>query len=79
LTIKRGDIKMKIEMRQRSRRTELGKMLLDISKYLSTVGIIGGVIIGGLSLKIGVALFVVAASVAIVGFYTIPEDNKKEN
>ncbi len=31
-------------MRHRDRRKELGKMLMDVSKYLLTVGLISGLI-----------------------------------
>ncbi len=60
-------------MRHRDRRKELGKMLMDISKYLVTVGLVGGIIADKLYSVLGIIMFVLAVVSAIIGFYIIPE------
>ncbi len=64
---------------QRSRRSELGKMLLDVSKYLFTIGLIGGILTPQgkeLTLGMGLAIFIVALVSAAMGFYVIPKDKE---
>lgn len=63
----------------RTRRTEMGKMLINASMYLVTGGIIGGFIAGKLNLIIGAILLAAVFIVAISGFYTIPADPDKED
>jgi len=60
-------------MKHRDRRKELGKMLMDISKYLVTVGLVGGIIADKLYSVLGIIMFVLADVSAIIGFYIIPE------
>lgn len=60
-------------MKHRDRRKELGKMLMDISKYLVTVGLVGGIIADKLYSVLGVIMFVLAVVSAIIGFYIIPD------
>jgi len=60
-------------MKHRDRRKELGKMLMDISKYLVTVGLVGGIIADKLYSVLGIIMFVLAVVSAIIGFYIIPE------
>ena len=64
-------------MKYYKRREEAGKMLLDISKYLITVGVIGSFIGEGISVILALCLLAIAAIAFIVGFYSIPENNKK--
>ncbi|MBI5214084.1 MAG: hypothetical protein HY957_12080 [Nitrospirae bacterium] len=63
-------------MKHEDRRKEAGKMLMDVTKYLLTVGLIGGVLTEKFSIKTGFALFIIAIIVFIIGFYAIPK--KKE-
>lgn len=59
-------------MKHTDRRKEAGKMLMDVTKYLLTVGVIGGALTEKFSFTIGLSLFVIAVVVFIVGFYAIP-------
>jgi len=59
-------------MKHEDRRKESGKMLMDVTKYLLTVGIVGGVLTEKLSYFTGAILFIIAVVVFIVGFYSIP-------
>lgn len=63
-------------MRHEDRRKEAGKMFIDISKYIITVGIIGGIAFEKMSVMMAIAIFMVAIVSFIIGFYTIPP--KKE-
>jgi len=63
-------------MKHEDRRKEAGKMLMDITKYLLTVGIIGGILTERMTALTGSALFVIAVAVFIIGFYAVPP--KKE-
>ncbi|MEW6419186.1 MAG: DUF6722 family protein [Nitrospirota bacterium] len=63
-------------MRHEDRRKEAGKMLMDVTKYLLTVGVIGGFLSEKFPYVSGIILFVVALVVFIAGFYSIPP--KKE-
>lgn len=65
-------------MKHRDRRKELGKMLMDISKYLVTVGLVGGIIADKLYSVLGVIMFVLAVVSAIIGFYIIPEAKEEK-
>ena len=64
-------------MKHYKRREEAGKMLLDISKYLITVGVIGSFIGEGISVILALCLLAITAIAFIVGFYSIPENNEK--
>ena len=64
-------------MKNEERRKELGKMLLDVSKYLTTVGLIGGLLTDKLTLLTGVAITGVVIALTLVAFYIIPP--KKED
>ncbi len=55
-------------MKHEDRRRELGKMFMDISKYLFTVGIASGVILEKMSLFLGTMFFVIAIASGIMGF-----------
>lgn len=61
----------------RERRKELGKMILDVTKYLLTVGIIGSTITASITLPMAVLLFVLALVMAVIGFYVIPKKEEK--
>lgn len=59
-------------MRHEDRRKELGKMLMDVSKYFLTAGILGGFFAEKLTTTMGVGIFIIAVISAIIGFYIIP-------
>lgn len=63
-------------MKHEDRRKESGKMLMDVTKYLLTVGVVGGFLTEKISYVSGLLLFVIAFVVFIIGFYSIPP--KKE-
>ncbi|MBI4838288.1 MAG: hypothetical protein HY806_03940 [Nitrospirae bacterium] len=63
-------------MKHDNRRKETGKMLMDVTKYMLTVGLIGGIITEKLSINTGLIFVGVAAVAFLIGFYTIPP--KKE-
>jgi len=48
---------------------------MDISKYLTTVGLIGGVLTNNLSIASGIVITSVVVTLAIIGFYVIPKNN----
>ncbi|MBI4691355.1 MAG: hypothetical protein HY754_13985 [Nitrospirae bacterium] len=50
---------------------------MDVTKYLLTVGVIGGALTERFSLTTGFSLFVIAFVVFMVGFYAIPEKKKE--
>ena len=45
---------------------------MDVTKYLLTVGIVGGILTERLSTITGVILFIIAIIVFLIGFYVIP-------
>lgn len=59
-------------MKNEDRRKELGKMLMDIAKYLATVGFIGSLLTDRLNIVSGVSIFTAVIVLVIVSFYTIP-------
>ncbi|MDI6735350.1 MAG: hypothetical protein QME42_04005 [bacterium] len=64
-------------MKHEDRRRELGKMLLDIAKYLATVGFIGNLLAGEkINIMVSVSIFLTVVLLVVVAFYTIP--SKKE-
>jgi len=63
-------------MKHEDRRKEAGKMLMDVTKYLLTAGLIGGILTEKMTFFTGVLFLIVAAAVFIIGFYAIPA--KKE-
>ena len=63
-------------MRDKSRRTELGKMLLDVAKYVLTLVVIGGLTsdrIDGGTILFGVVLTI---GLAAIGFLVIPQEEE---
>ena len=52
-------------------------MILDVTKYLLTVGIIGSTITASITLPMAVLLFVLALVMAVIGFYVIPKKEEK--
>lgn len=61
-------------MEDRTRRTELGKMLLDVTKYLLTIAVVGGLI----SEKIQVEMIFLGLALSIgvggIGVMIIPPE-----
>lgn len=65
-------------MKHEDRRHELGKMLLDISKYIVTVGVIGSFITDKLTFNVGAIIIIIAIIIMIAGYYIIPPKKKGE-
>jgi len=65
-------------MTNRTRRTKLGEMLLDVDKYILTVVVVGGYISPE---KLGVGLIIagllVAIVIAIMAVMIIPKDKEE--
>lgn len=59
-------------MKNEDRRKELGKMLMDIAKYLATVGFIGSLLTDKLNISIGISIFGSFIILVVVAFYVIP-------
>ena len=52
-------------------------MLMDVAKYLATVGLIGGVLTNTLTAVTGLMITFVVVTLTLIAFYIIP--SKKEN
>ncbi len=59
-------------MKHEDRRKEAGRMFIDISKYIITVGVIGNIVSEKVSALAAVSIFTVAIISFVMGFYTIP-------
>lgn len=59
-------------MRHEDRRKELGKMLMDVAKYLATVGLIGSVLTQNITLYGGILITVIVFILIVIAFYIIP-------
>ena len=59
-------------MKNEDRRKELGKMLMDIAKYLATVGLIGSILTNKLTLIAGLLIILVVLILAVIAYYIIP-------
>ncbi|MBI1745556.1 MAG: hypothetical protein HYR55_03100 [Acidobacteria bacterium] len=59
-------------MKHEDRRKELGKMLMDIAKYLATVGFIGSLFTDKLDILTGTTIFISVITLVVTAFYIIP-------
>jgi len=59
-------------MEHEDRRKEAGKMFIDISKYIITVGVIGNIAYEKAPPTVALSIFTVAVITFVIGFYTIP-------
>lgn len=64
-------------MKHETRRNELGKILMDIAKYLATVGLISGFLTNTLTAFSGFVITCVVVLLIAVGFYVIPPKQEK--
>ena len=63
-------------MKDRTRRLELGKMLLDVSKFISTIVVVGGIVSDRVRVELIVLGVLMAVGFAGIGFQVIPlEEN----
>ncbi len=63
---------MASQLRDEDRRKELGKMFMDVAKFLATVGLIGGILTNKLTFINGLVIIVVVVILLILAFFTIP-------
>jgi uncharacterized membrane protein len=59
-------------MKHTERRRELGKMLMDVAKYLATVGLIGELLTNKLTTSVGFFTTMVVLMLVVLAFYVIP-------
>lgn len=60
-------------MRHEDRRKELGKMLMDIAKYLATVGFISNLLAEGkINIVVSASIVTTVILLVTIAFYTIP-------
>lgn len=62
-------------MKHTDRRKELGKMLMDVAKYLATIGLIGGILTKNITAIAGFVTVAVVGFLILVAFYVIPPKN----
>ncbi|MDI6744563.1 MAG: hypothetical protein QMD07_04205 [Thermodesulfovibrionales bacterium] len=65
-------------MKHRERRKEIGKMFVDVAKYLITAVFVGRLFTEGLTFKMGIFALVAVAIIILIGFYTIPPEKEEE-
>jgi len=51
-------------------------MLLDIAKYLATVGLLGAFLVDKLTANLGILMAAVTLATFVIGFYVIPPKNE---
>jgi len=52
-------------------------MLMDIAKYLATVGFIGSLLTDKLSVAAGISIFAAVIVLVVISFYTIPHTTQE--
>lgn len=63
-------------MRHSKRRHKIGEMVIDIAKYLITVGLIGGIFTDKVSFVMGIIIICIVITISLVGFFIIPPDKE---
>ena len=66
-------------MKHIRRRYEAGKMLMDVTKYLLTIGLIGGVITNKITSLSAVFIIVAVIILFAVAYFTIPPDKEERS
>ncbi|NCO67431.1 MAG: hypothetical protein COY75_02160 [Nitrospirae bacterium CG_4_10_14_0_8_um_filter_41_23] len=61
----------------RERRKELGRVFLDMGKYLFTTIAIGSLVSKDIKLSAVIVALIASAIVLIIGFYTVPKDKEE--
>ena len=59
-------------MLNEDRRKELGRMLMDVAKYLATIGMISGVLTKTLAFYNGIFMSVLVSLITAIAFFIIP-------
>ena len=65
-------------MKHIKRRYEAVKMLMDVTKYLLTIGLIGGVITNKITSLSAVFIIVAVIILFTVAYFTIPPDKEEQ-
>ena len=63
-------------MKHGERRKEIGKMFVDVAKYVLTVAFIGRIFTEEVSLKLTILTTVIVTVSLIIGFFTIPPERE---
>lgn len=63
-------------MKYSKRRYEAGKMLMDVTKYLLTIGLIGGVLTNKLTSLSAILIIFAVIILFIVAYFTIPAEEE---
>lgn len=64
-------------MKHDRRRTKIGEMVVDVAKYLLTIGFIGNIFVEKISVVSGIITMGVVIILTLIGFYTIPPERKE--
>lgn len=63
-------------MKYSKRRYEAGKMLMDVTKYLLTIGLIGGILTNKLTSLSAILIIFAVIILFIVAYFTIPSEEE---
>lgn len=63
---------MASQLRDEDRRKELGKMFMDVAKFLATGGLISGILTNKLTFLNGLVIIVVVVILGSLAYFTIP-------
>lgn len=64
-------------MKHQKRRISAGQMLMDVTKYLLTIGFIGGILTDKLNIITGISIVVGAIILFLIAFFTIPPEREE--
>lgn len=62
-------------MKYRKRRISTGEMMMDVTKYLFTVGLVGGILTNKVNILSGILMGILVILFFVVAFFTIPPEN----
>ena len=65
-------------MKYSTRRAATGQMLMDVTKYLLTIGLIGGILTEKVGILSGVSIVAAALALFMIAFITIPPSEENE-
>jgi len=64
-------------MKYLKRRISTGEMLMDVTKYLITVGLIGGILTDKIRFTSAIIISIMIIIVFLVAFFTIPPEKEE--
>lgn len=64
-------------MKHSKRRQKTGEMLMDVSKYLLTVGLIGSVLSDKFDFQSGIFVVIATIIIFMIAFFTIPPEKEE--